>query len=95
VAEEQRSVLPEAGIGVQGRNETVPAARLVADEVEAQGVIEVQDAPPEGWERAVIVVADDTAAELAAPVVGLVWSQVGRVAPSGRVAPVVLAAELV
>ena len=111
VVEGLRPVLPEAGVGVRKRGETVvPVARLVADEVEAQDGIEVRGAPqPEGWEQAVIVVVDDTAAavelgvaavEPAAPLAGRVGSQAGWVVPAAgpvwfRVAPVAPEAELV
>jgi hypothetical protein len=91
VVEGLRPVLPEAGVGVggRGRGETVPVARLVADEVEAQDGIEVRGAPQPGdWEQAVIVVVDDTAAavgsgvaaaavELVAPLAERIGSQAG------------------
>lgn len=110
VIEGQILVLPGVGDGVEKRDEAEgPLARLVGVGVEAQGGIEVVDAlQPESWERAVIVVLDDTAAavgsgvaeaavELAAPVVGLVCSQAGWVVPvaelvCSQVAPVALEA---
>lgn len=90
VVEGLRPVLPEAGVGVGGRGETVVSvARLVADEVEAQDGTEVRGASqPEGWEQDGTVVVDDTAAavelgvaavavELAAPLAERVGSQAG------------------
>lgn len=95
MVEGQILVLPGVGDGVERRDEAEGTlARLVGAGVEAQGGIEVVDAlQPEGWERAVIVVVDDTVAvvasgvaegavELAAPVVEPVCSQAGWVVPA-------------